>query len=361
MPSRRRCLATLAGLAGSVGLAATLPGGLGAGLPAAHAGSAPRDAASQPQGAPATIAVIYGRSRAGKLDKGFNQSAFEGIQAARETLGVRVLEYEPLEMQDETIMITQAAGLADLVITIGYGLHTEARSAANASPQTRFTVVDAVVDHPRFQSMVFREQEGTFLAGLLGALTSRAGVLGFVGGMPSPVISRFLWGYRAGARHVRADITVLDRVLGVTGEAFHDPFKGLLAAEALIEAGADVVFAAAGRSGLGVYQAAANHGVLAIGVDANQNFLHPGTMLTSMVKRVDTAVLLTIREFVENRWAAGTRSLGLAEDGVGLALDHYNQPLIPAAHWERVIAARKALIAGDLRVPLPPGQTKQAG
>lgn len=359
-------VAALAGLAGLSGLAAPatmgpLAGGPGGGRLGGRRPTLVAQAlADSPAGDPATTmttaraAVVYGRSRAGKLDKGFNQMAAEGVQLARDILGVQVLEFEPRSLQDEAAMVNQAASLAGLVITVGYGLHLEARNAAHVHPSTRFAVIDAEVAHPRFQSLVFREQEGSFLAGLLAALTTRTGVLGFIGGMPSPVIRRFRAGFIAGARHGRPDIRIKDSTLGVTGDAFHNPFKGLLAAEDVIADGADILFAAAGRSGLGVYQAAADHGVLAIGVDANQNFLFPGTMLTSMIKRVDTAVFMTIQSDVAETWAPQTLSLGLKEDGVGLAIDHYNQSLIPGEVWARVIATRKDLIAGTLDIPPNP-------
>lgn len=341
MVSRRRLLAAMAG----VGVVGSLSGARGA-------RAEPPPARSRSQTTRRwRVAIVYGRSEAGKFDKGFNQLAFSGLEAARERHDLIVREFEPVGPGEEASMILQAAADADLVITVGYGLHFAALEAAGLSRDTRFSVIDAVVDHPRFQSLVFREHEAAFLAGLLAAQTSRSGVLGFVGAVATPVIERFRGGHRAGARYALPSIAVKDIWLGTTSEAYHTPFKGLLAAERLIAQGADVVFAAAGRSGFGVYQAAADQGVLAIGVDANQNFLHPGTMLTSVVKRVDTAVALSINALVDETWTPGVRSLGLREDGVALALDGHNRSLISDDRWEQVLKAREDLIAGRLVSP----------
>ncbi|GEO79954.1 BMP family lipoprotein [Pararhodospirillum oryzae] len=302
------------------------------------------------------IAVVYGRSEAGKFDKGFNQLAFAGLEAACAGADVVVREFEPVGPGEEASMIVQAATEADLVVTVGWGLHVAAKEASRLSPSTRFSVIDAVVEQPRFQSLVFRENEGAFLAGYLAAEISSTRTIGFVGALSTPVIERFRAGYRGGAFHADPTLTVRETYIGTTGEAYHDPFKGLLAAERLIEQGADILFAAAGRSGLGVYQAAADHGVFAIGVDANQNFLHPGTMLTSVVKRVDTAVQRAVGSLIAGTWREGVVSLGLKEEGMRLALDGYNHDLIGEANWAKVEALRTQLIAGAVKAPASVGE-----
>ncbi|ABC21790.1 BMP family lipoprotein [Rhodospirillum rubrum] len=347
MIDRRRLMTGLAGLPLVAALAA-----LGGRAQAGDEEAAPASAEGGAHKAgPPRIAVVYSSSVAGKLDKSFNQSASEGVEAARGVLEATIREYLPTEPQEEPEMIERAAGEADLVITIGYGLHGFALASAPRHPAARFTVIDAEVDRPAFQSVTFREQEGAFLAGLLAAGVSRTGRLGFLGGMPTPGIERFRKGYTAGARHGGAGGTiVLEKMIGTTQAGFQNPFAGMLEAEALIAAGADVIFAAAGRSGLGAYQAACDSGVLAIGVDSNQNYLFPGTMLTSVIKRVDTAVLQAAASFASGQWLPGPLSLGLREEGMGLALDHHNRPLIPTDLWQRVDAAREAIVTGRLVV-----------
>ena len=181
--------------------------------------------------------------------------------------------------------------------------------------------------------MLFKEHEGSFLVGMAAAMSSRTGRIGFVGGMDVPLIRRFAVGYEEGAKHVNPDILVYRDMTGTTPAAWRNPAKGGELARGQFRRGADVVYAAAGATGLGVYQAAREAGKLAIGVDSNQNYLHPGTMLTSMIKRVDLAVYEAFKSARDGSWKGGVRILGLAEGGVGWALDEHNRSLVPAPAW----------------------------
>jgi len=168
--------------------------------------------------------------------------------------------------------------------------------------------------------------------------------------MDIPLIRRFALGYEEGARYVNPKIEIFQNMTGTTPAAWNDPTRGGELARSQFDRGADVVYAAAGATGLGVLQAAKDKGRLAIGVDSNQNHIHPGTILTSMIKRVDLAVYETFKAAKEGIWKGGVRSLGVAEGGVGYALDQYNRSLITADMEKRLQQARADIVAGKIKV-----------
>jgi basic membrane protein A len=243
------------------------------------------------------------------------------------------------------------------VIGVGF-LFTEAiRAVARDHPEVRFVLVDGEIeDLPNVASLVFREHEGSFLVGALAALTSETGTVGFVGGMDVPLIHKFEAGYRAGATYQRPDVKVLVGYAGVRPEAFADPVRGKEIALSQMARGADVVFHAAGVTGLGVIEAAKEQGRLAIGVDSNQNGVAPGVVLTSMVKRVDVAIHRAVGDAVNDRFRGGLVEFGLREEGVGWALDEHNEALVPAPARERLAALADSIVAGSIEVPLESGR-----
>jgi basic membrane protein A len=216
---------------------------------------------------------------------------------------------------------------------------------AKDNPKLQFAIIDSVVKLPNVESVVFKEQEGSFLVGMLAAMASKTGKVGFVGGMDIPLIRKFECGYEQGAKFANAKAEVFQNMTGTTGAAWNDPARGGELAKAQFSKGADVVFAAAGGTGMGVYQAAKDGGKLAIGVDSNQNHIQPGTMLTSMLKRVDVAVYN-----VSKNHTPGVSVLGLKEEGVGYALDKYNEKLISADMKKKVEAAKADIISGKIKV-----------
>ena len=236
------------------------------------------------------------------------------------------------------------------VIAVGFGQAPALEKVAAEYPNTSFSIIDMVVDLPNVQSIVFKEHEGSFLVGMIAALASETGKVGFVGGMDIPLIRRFACGYEQGVMHVNPDAEVYQNMTGTTPAAWNDPVKGAELAKSQFDRGADIVFAAAGGTGLGVLQAAADGGKLSIGVDSNQNYLHPGSVLTSMLKRVDVAAYEVFKTAMDHTWAAGIKDLGLAEDGVGWALDEHNEALISAEMEQQVEAARAAIVAGEMTV-----------
>jgi len=295
-----------------------------------------------------SAAVLY--NVGGKLDKSFNESAFHGVSAMRAEKHLSIAEYEPQTDADRIPMLRLAAASADLVVAVGFAYRDSLDLVAREYPKTRFAIVDEIVALPNVLSIRFREQEGAFLAGIAAALASKSHVVGFVGGMDSALIRRFQAGYEQGARHARPDTRVVARMIGSGVEAFSDPVSGYLLAGEEIAAGADVVFAAAGGSGLGVYQKATDAKVLAVGVDSDQTYLFPGTMLTSAVKNVGAAVAHALNSASDNSWTGGIQSLGLKEGALSLAYGRHNEALMTPTITAAVAAARQAIVEDRLHV-----------
>jgi basic membrane protein A and related proteins len=239
---------------------------------------------------------------------------------------------------------------AAIVVAIGFTQRSGVETVAKQYPAVKFTVIDAIVDLPNVQSIVYREHEGSFLVGMLAAMTSQSGKIGFVGGMDIPLIRKFALGYEEGARFANPKIEVLQNMTGTTPAAWADPTRGAELARSQFDRGVDVVFAAAGTTGLGVLQAAKDAGKFSIGVDSNQNYLHPGSVLTSMVKRVDNAVYTAFKTARDGTWKPGTQVIGLAEDGIGYALDENNAALVTPTMKDRLEAAKADIIAGKIKV-----------
>jgi basic membrane protein A len=223
-------------------------------------------------------------------------------------------------------------------------------TVAKEFPTVRFTIIDSVVKLPNVQSVLFKEQEGSFLVGMAAAMASKTGKVGFVGGMDIPLIRRFACGYAQGAKFAHPSVEVIQNMTGTTPAAWNDPARGGELAKGQFDRGVDVVFAAAGGTGIGIYQMAKDGGKLAIGVDSNQNYLHPGTMLTSMVKRVDLAAYNSLMAEKNGTWQPGLSVLGLKEGGVDWALDQYNEKLITPEMKTKVEQAKADIIAGKIKV-----------
>jgi len=296
----------------------------------------------------------------GRGDKSFNDSAWLGVERARRELGVEVETIEPADGSDREagIRLLAAEGF-DLIVGVGFIFSDDMVAIAAEHPATKFACVDYakfgpngfVMPPPNMAALKFREEQGSYLVGALAALTAKSGVVGFVGGMDIPLIHKFEEGYRAGALAVCPSCRVLVGYAGVTGEAFKNPGKGKELALAQYAEGADVIFHAAGSTGLGVFEAARATGRYAIGVDADQWSEAPGRILTSMTKQVDVAVFDAAREVVEGRFRGGLRVFGLAENGVDYVYDEHNRALFPPGARERVEALRRAIVEGKIVVP----------
>ncbi len=301
-------------------------------------------AASTAALAQAQPAVIY--DMGGKFDKSFNQAAFNGAEKWKKETGKSYLEFEISNpTQREQAKRRMAERGANPIVAIGFSQGTSLEKVAKDFPKLQFAIIDSVVALPNVQSIVFKEHEGSFLVGMMAAMASKSGKVGFIGGMDIPLIRKFQCGFEQGAKFANPKAEVVANMTGTTPTAWNDPARGGELAKSQFAAGVDVIFAAAGGTGLGVYQAAKDNGKLAIGVDSNQNHLHPGTMLTSMVKRVDVAVYEAFKGV-----KPGTSALGLKEGGVDVALDEHNAKLVTADMKKRVDAARADIVSGKIKV-----------
>jgi basic membrane protein A len=295
-------------------------------------------------------AVVY--DTAGKFDKSFNEAVFRnGAEKFAMEKGVAVREFEPQnEEQREQGLRRLASRGNSPIVAVGFNMSSSVTKVAAEFPDSQFVIIDSVVDLPNVQSIIFSEHEGSFLVGALAALTSESNKVGFVGGMDIPLIRKFACGYEQGVKYVSADAEVFQNMTGSTPTAFNDPARGSELAKSQISKGADVIFAAAGGTGIGVYQAAKDEGVYAIGVDSNQNYLQPGTMLTSMVKRVGVAAYGAWEDAQAGTWQPGLKVLGLSNDGVDYAMDQYNSSLVSADVKAKVDAIKADIVSGKVSV-----------
>lgn len=297
--------------------------------------------------ASAEPAIIF--DLGGKFDKSFNEAAFNGAERWAKETGAT---YKELEMQSEAQREQALRRLAEAganpVVMTGFAFGDVLAKVAPDFPNTKFAIIDMVVDQPNVKSVVFNEHEGSYLVGMMAALASKSGTVGFIGGMDIPLIRKFGCGYAQGVKAVNPDATVVLNMTGTTPAAWNDPVKGAELAKGQKAQGADVIYAAAGGTGVGVLQAAADEGILSIGVDSNQNYMHPGKVLTSMMKRVDNAVYEAFKE--GDALTPGINVMGLANDGVGYAMDEHNASLVTADMQAKVDEAAAKIKSGEIVV-----------
>ncbi len=287
----------------------------------------------------------------GKDDKSFNAAAWEGVRRAAEDFPIHLRDVEPGDPTSiEPCMRAFAERGYDLIIGVGFAQAPIMDQVARDYPDLKFAIIDGVIDSPNVASLNFKEHEGSFLVGMIAGILTKTGKIGFVGGMDIPLIHRFRTGYEEGAKYANPNVEVFANYVGVTDAAWNNPGKGKELASAQIDRGADILFQAAGNSGLGVFDAAEETNHLAIGVDSNQNWVKPGFILTSMIKRVDVSVYNTVRDLIDGRFIGGIHIFGLENDGVGYALDEYNEKLIPKSVLDEVERAKREIIAGRIKV-----------
>jgi basic membrane protein A len=304
----------------------------------------------------------------GKDDRSFNAAAWEGVKRAKRDFPIVLRDAEPGDPTSlEPALRAFAERGYDLIIGVGFAQTPIVEQVARDYPKLQFAIIDGVSELPNVASLVFKEHEGSYLVGMIAARAAKSGVIGFLGGMDIPLIHRFETGYEEGAHAVDPRLRVLQNYVGVTESAWNNPGKGKEIAVAQIGKGADVIFTAAGNSGLGAFDAAEQYGKRVIGVDSNQNWIKPGYVLTSMVKRVDNAVYQIVSDRVRGAFRGGIHVYGLENDGVGYAMDEYNRKLVPPAVLAEVEAAKAKIIRGEIKVTdamaapetaLPPNQPK---
>lgn len=287
----------------------------------------------------------------GRGDKSFNDSAYAGLMKAAQTLGVTYDVREPMQVGEMGPFLRELAETKpNLVIAVGFLQKDAVEKTAKDFPDVRFAIIDSVVDAPNVASLVFREEEGSYLVGAIAGLTTKSQAVGFVGGMRIPLIAKFEAGFTDGVHAVNPGARVLVDYVGVGPTAFNDPDKGKAVAARLFARGADIIYHAAGGSGRGVIDAAAEKKKLAIGVDSNQNGMRPGSVLTSMEKHLDTVVYDVIQRVVEKRFSAGMITYGVKEGGVDFALDANNEALLAPAVLQKASQIREGIIAGRIKV-----------
>lgn len=294
-------------------------------------------------------ALIY--DIGGKFDKSFNEGAFHGAERFKQQTGIDFRDFEiSNDAQREQAMRKFARDGFSPILAVGFSQADAMTKVAAEFPKTDFAIVDSVVKEPNVESIVFKEQEGSFLVGMMAAEASKTGKVGFVGGMDIPLIRRFACGYVQGVKYANPKAEVFQNMTGTTGDAWKDPVKGGELAKSQIDRGADVVYHAAGGTGIGVLRAAADAGKLGIGVDSDQDGLFPGKVLTSMLKRVDNAVFKTFSDAKAGTWKPGMTVLGLKEEGVAYALDDNNKLLVTPEMKAAADKATKDIIDGKLEV-----------
>lgn len=302
--------------------------------------------ATDPQGKPSFApAIVF--DMGGRFDKSFNEGANNGAERFRADTGHNFRWFEITnEAQREQFLRRLAARNAEIIVSVGFSMAPSVEKVAREYPHVRFTLIDGNVDLPNVQSIEFAEHEGSYLVGVLAAMASKTGTVGFIGGMDIPLIRRFSCGYEQGVKATKPGMNVIINMAGSTPAAWADPTRGSELAKSQFDRGADVIFAAAGQTGIGVLQAAADAGKLSIGVDSNQNHLFPGKVLTSMIKRVDIAAYEAFKTAKDGTWKPGHQRLGLKEQGVGWADDENNKALITPEMRAAVDKATEEIISG---------------
>ncbi len=290
--------------------------------------------------------------KGGKDDKSFNSAAYEGATRAQKDLGIELKYVEATDSNAiETLHRSFAKKNFDLIIGIGFAQTDAIQKISSQFPNTKFAIVDGEVKTPNAKSLLFEEHEGSYLVGAIAALKAKSNKVGFIGGMDIPLIRRFEMGYKAGAQKITPKVSVTSNFIGVTGEAWNNPAKAKELALSQYNSGVEVIFVAAGASGSGVFDAAEEKKKFAIGVDSNQNWLKPGFILTSMLKRVDVAVYDTIKEAKEGKFQGGPVRFGLKNKGIDYSFDQYNEKVLTADIRKKADSLKAEIIQGQIQVP----------
>ena len=294
----------------------------------------------------------------GKDDRSFNAAAWQGVQRAAKDLPIVLRDIEPgTPNAIEPAMRAFAERNFDLIIGVGFAQAPIMELVAKDYPNIQFAIIDGESKLPNVASLVFKEHEGSYLVGILAAKASRTGTVGFLGGMDIGLIHRFAKGYEEGVHSVNPNIRVIENYVGITDAAWNNPGKGKELSLAQISKGADVIFTAAGNSGLGAFDAVEQQGKqngrathFVIGVDSNQNMVKPGFVLTSMIKRVDNVVYDIVKDVVNRQFSPGIHVFGLDKDAVGYSMDDFNKELVSPDALEAAEAAKRKIIAGEIKV-----------
>lgn len=342
----------------AAGLLASACGGSGP-------GESPGDASGG--GGDAGISVGLAYDVGGLGDKSFNDAANRGLQQAIDEGIVDEGDTEYIEAnatgsdRDDNVIALADEGF-DLIVGVGFAFSEGINKIASDYPDVNFAVVDGFAEEaPNVSNLVFKEEEGSFLVGAAAAMKSEAGTIGFLGGQEGTgLIEKFEAGYTAGAEEVDPDIEVLVEYIGDSTAAFVDPTKGEALSSKMFDGGADIIYHAAGGSGAGLFKSAVEKDGLAIGVDSDQSLTaspeQRKLILTSMLKRVDTAVFEAIQQVADDSFQKGYQTFGLAEDGVGYAVNKYNDnpELLSQDIQDELDGLKQEIVDGKMKVPAEP-------
>ena len=290
--------------------------------------------------------------KGGKEDRSFNSAAYLGAAEAEKNLGIELKYVEATDVNSiENLHRQFAKKKFDLIIGIGFAQQDAVKKVALQNPEAKFAIVDGEVSAPNVRSLMFEEHQGSFLVGYLAAMKSKTKKVGYVGGMDIPLIRRFAVGYAAGVKHFDKSYTVVENYIGITADSWNNPAKAKELALNQYQQGEDIIFVAAGASNSGVFDAAEEKKKFAIGVDSNQNWMKPGIIMTSMLKRVDKAVFSTIDDLKNGKFTAGVVRYGLKDKGIDYAMDKFNEKLVSTDDVKKLEAIKAEIIAGKIVVP----------
>lgn len=296
------------------------------------------------------VGVVF--DKGGRDDRSFNASAWRGLEEAKRQLGVDAKYVEAMDDNAyEPAIRTFARKKFDLTIAIGFSQAESMTRVAADFPNQRFALVDAVSSQPNVRSLLFGDHEGAFLAGVAAMMKSTTGKVGFIGGMDVPLIRRFEFGFRAGARHVRKDALTVANFVGITVDSWNNPPKAKELALSQYNGGVDVIYVAAGASNIGVFDAAGAKSKFAIGTDSNQNGMRPGLILTSILKRIDAAVFQTIADVQTGKFTGGKMEFGVANGGIDYALDRHNEGVLTTDIRAKLEEMKRQISNGSIKVP----------
>lgn len=290
--------------------------------------------------------------KGGKDDKSFNSAAYAGALAAQKELGIELKYVEATDTNAlENLHRNFARKNFDLIIGVGFAQTDAVKKIAAQFPQIKFALVDGELKAENVRSLLFEEHEGSFLVGAIAAMKAKGNTFGFIGGMDIPLIRRFAMGYEAGIKHIKPNAKVITNFIGVTGEAWNNPAKAKELALSQYGQKVEIIFVAAGASGSGVFDAAEEKKQLAIGVDSNQNWMKPGYILTSMLKRVDTAVFETIKSTQNKQFKGEVVRFSIKDKGVDYSVDQYNDKILTPDIRKKADELKEKMIAGKIQVP----------
>ncbi len=290
--------------------------------------------------------------KGGKDDKSFNSAAYAGAKKAEKEFGIELKYVEATDNNSlESLHRNFAQKKYNLIVGIGFAQADAVKKVAKLFPETKFAIVDGESNEKNVKSLLFEEHEGSYVVGYAAGMKTKTNVIGFLGGMDIPLIRRFQKGFEAGVKAAQPKATIIVNYIGATGEAWNNPAKAKELSLSMISQKADVIFHAAGASGAGLFDAASDKKIFAIGVDSNQNWMKPGVILTSMLKKVDVAVYDVIKSVKNNEFKAGVTRFGVGNSGVDWALDEHNKSLWNEAEIKKINKVKADISSGKIAVP----------